>query len=81
MKPKVYQLKLRMPEEVHARMVERASSHGRSLNAEIVAMLETALLRERTVEEILREYPLRRVAAITGGPAYRDYLQRGGFRE
>ncbi len=42
-KPKRHQVLLRLPVELHARLVEAARRHGRSANSEIVARLDHSL--------------------------------------
>jgi plasmid stability protein len=42
-----------LPAEVHERLKSRAAAHGRSLNAEILAVLKAAVVSERVDAEAL----------------------------
>lgn len=46
---------LRMPEELKEKIAERAKSNGRSMNAEIVQILEDTVTSEHLLAEFMRD--------------------------
>ncbi|HBT0596793.1 Arc family DNA-binding protein [Klebsiella pneumoniae] len=46
---------LRMPEELKEKIAERAKSNGRSMNAEIVQILEDTVTSEHLLDEFMRD--------------------------
>ena len=55
------QHKLRMPPELKERVSDYAKAHNRSLNAEIIAMMEEAIAQREAMDE--------RIKAMTGAEA------------
>lgn len=58
------QFKLRMPAELRAQADQAAKSSGRSLNAELVARIETSFISETSTEKLIPAVRARELALM-----------------